>query len=562
MWNCRGQIEQRSRYLRESAWRHRCCLIGFCLLAADWVGSVAPAMSQYRVDVGDVVEISVARVPELQRRTSVAPDGTISFPLLGTFSAIGLLPSEMQAKIQAMLATKIFKQRMSDGREYVVEIDPDEVTAIVAQYRPIYVNGDVSKPGEQAFRPFMTARQAIALSGGYDMLHLRMDNPILLAADLKGEYQSLWTDLAEQQAHIVRLKSELENKGAIDQIVLTKVPLAPSKIAEIVGTETERFKTEQADFEREKAFLAHSASGEDEQIKVLSAQAAKEAEGAQADAEELQRATELFGKGMLPIVRVTDARRAVLLSSTRKLQTTAQLMQAKREREDFTRQLERLGDQRTIKLLEDLQQARAALSQDRAKLQSTTEKLRYAAARSQIMRGTELKPDITLIRKGEHGPEHIAAEEETELRPGDVVEVALRSDDLTGMDPQASVAPFADEARSPVIGSATPAQEAPHDAAPTATARMVETVPALGAPPVATTPLWVTPASAGVTSAPRATSSQTVASPPASSLEHRPAIAAQMDAPGAGAGAPVRQPATPAPRPHATLGGATNSNLP
>ena len=42
------------------------------------------------------------------------------------------------------------------------------VVATVVEYRPIYVNGDVSKPGEHPFRPQMTVRQAVALSGGYD----------------------------------------------------------------------------------------------------------------------------------------------------------------------------------------------------------------------------------------------------------------------------------------------------------------------------------------------------------------------------------------------------------
>jgi len=37
----------------------------------------------------------------------------------------------------------------------------------------------------------MTVRQAIALSGGYDMVRLRIDNPTLLSADLRGEYESL-----------------------------------------------------------------------------------------------------------------------------------------------------------------------------------------------------------------------------------------------------------------------------------------------------------------------------------------------------------------------------------
>jgi polysaccharide export outer membrane protein len=46
----------------------------------------------------------------------VRSNGTISFPLLGVLSVAGLTPSEVEANLQAGLATKIFRQRTPDGR--------------------------------------------------------------------------------------------------------------------------------------------------------------------------------------------------------------------------------------------------------------------------------------------------------------------------------------------------------------------------------------------------------------------------------------------------------------
>lgn len=404
---------------------------------------VSAAAAEYPIDVGDVIEILVARVPELQRRVPVKSDGSISFPLLGTLRVAGLSPSEVEANIQAALATRIFRLRTPDGRENAVAIEPDEVTAAVVQHRPIYVNGDVSKPGEQAFRPFMTVRQAIALSGGYDMLRLRMENPILLSADLRAEYESLWTELAKERAHVSRLNTELGENDTLDQKLLADVPLPPSRKAEIVSVEAEHLRAEQADYEREKAFLENSIKQGDEQIKILSEQNLKEEQGVQADVEELQKMNELFSRGTLTGPRVTDARRAVLLSSTRKLQTAAQLMQVKKQQDEVARQLERLDDQRKIKLLQELQDAGTRLGQVRAKLQSTGEKLLYTAARSQVMGGNELKQGLTVIRKGKSGRERIIVDQDSELQPGDVVEVALRLDDMAGKNKLAQAAGFA-----------------------------------------------------------------------------------------------------------------------
>ncbi len=427
MWGLSWCADQGRGRTTGAAHGSKCALIGFGPLAAALMCWSVPAPAQYRIDVGDTIEISIARLPELQRRVQVKPDGGISYPLLGTFVVAGLAASEMEEKIQATLATKVFKQRLQDGRELVTMIDPAEVTATVAQYRPVYVNGDVAKPGEQTFRPLMTVRQAVALSGGYDVLRIRTENPNFVFADLKGEYQSLLVALAKERSHISRLTAELENKDTLDRTLLADIPTTPTRIAEIINIEAEHLKIDQLDHEREKAFLRSAAQKAGEEIKVLKTQEDKEEQGTQADTEELRKVIELFGKGALPSPRVTDARRAVLLSSTRKLQTAAQLMQIKKQEDEFARQVERLDDQRRIKLLQELQDARVALGQIQAKLQSTSEKMKYTAVRLSVADGIELKPDIALVRKGAKGYQRNTADEDSELQPGDVVEVTLRS---------------------------------------------------------------------------------------------------------------------------------------
>ena len=225
-------------------------------------------------------------------------------------------------------------------------------------------------------------------------------------------------------------RRELGEATQISPGVLTDVPIARSAISEIVNAETEYLKTKQSDYQLEKAFLQRGVRQGDDEVRVLSEQQKKEEEGFQSDLEELQKATDLFGKGSLTSPRVTDARRAVLLSSTRKLQTSAQLLQVKKQQDEFTRKLAKLDDQRRLDLLRELQDTSVRLNQIREKLQSVGEKIQYTAmVRSQLVRGAGSKPDIAIIRKGEKGPERIVASEDTELQPGDTVEVTLRYQD-------------------------------------------------------------------------------------------------------------------------------------
>ena len=115
--------------------------------------SVAQAKAEYLVNVGDVLEVAAAGVPELRSRAAVQTDGNIALPLVGVLQVAGLSLPQIRTKIGAALANKVFRQRSPEGRESVIVIDADEITATVADYRPIYINGDVSKPGQYPYLP-------------------------------------------------------------------------------------------------------------------------------------------------------------------------------------------------------------------------------------------------------------------------------------------------------------------------------------------------------------------------------------------------------------------------
>jgi polysaccharide export outer membrane protein len=105
-------------------------------------------------------------------------------------------------------------------------------------------------------------------------------------------------------------------------------------------------------------------------------------------------------------------------------------MQVKKQQDELTRKLEKLDDQRRLDLLRELQDTSVKLNEIREKLQSVGEKLQYTAmVRSQLARGAGNKAEIAIIRKGEKGQDRTIASEDTELQPGDTVEISLRYED-------------------------------------------------------------------------------------------------------------------------------------
>src|SRR5262245_50209748 len=60
--------------------------------------------AQYRLDSGDVVEVSVFGVQDFKRRSAINVDGDISLPLLGDIRASGLTLAELRTKLRESMA--------------------------------------------------------------------------------------------------------------------------------------------------------------------------------------------------------------------------------------------------------------------------------------------------------------------------------------------------------------------------------------------------------------------------------------------------------------------------
>src|SRR5690242_21525338 len=183
-------------------------LLDVGLFATALCCSQTPAMAEYRLQGGDVVEISVSGAPELRQRAPVQIDGTITFPTIGTFAVEGVEISDVRNKIQSAVATKIFRIRTPDGRDLSRMVERDEVAATIVEYRPVFITGDVTRPGEQAFRPRMTVRQALAAAGGFAVLARSSVTPFD-APNLRSEYITEWLNLAREHVRIWRIRTQM-----------------------------------------------------------------------------------------------------------------------------------------------------------------------------------------------------------------------------------------------------------------------------------------------------------------------------------------------------------------
>lgn len=398
--------------------------IGLALLSA-----LVPCRAEYLLSPGDIIEITVAGMPELKQRAPIQLDGTITLPMVGSIVAAGSTSTDVQARAEMALASKVIRQTTPDGRDRIVLIQPGDVAVAVVEYRPIYVNGDVLQPGQHPYRPQMTVRHAIALSGGVSTVRGRSATMGVEVVEVDREYRTTVLALAKEHVHAWRLTAELEGSEDIKEQRLVDAPIPAATLSEYLQIESSYLNIRLLEYRNEKVHLQNAARLAGEQIETLTTQEKQEAQGLQSDIDELDRINKLYGSGSLISPRVTEARRALLLSSTRRLQTTATLSQVKQQREDLLFRLEKLDTQRRLEVLRDMNESQARAAELRTRLEAAAQKLQvFGRIASADAASSGARPAITIIRRSGEGWDRLSASEDADLLPGDAIEVVARPD--------------------------------------------------------------------------------------------------------------------------------------
>ena len=107
----------------------------------------------YSLDAGDRLRIVVFGQEGISNSYLVDAGGNVNMPLIGTVPARGTTPQQL---------AQIITTRLKQG--FVRE---PHVTVEIEAYRPFFILGEVTNPGQYAYVANMTAETAIAIAGGF-----------------------------------------------------------------------------------------------------------------------------------------------------------------------------------------------------------------------------------------------------------------------------------------------------------------------------------------------------------------------------------------------------------
>ena len=107
----------------------------------------------YTLDSGDKLRVVVFGQDGLSSSYSVDPSGRITMPLIGAVHARGMTTAGLQQAIVAKLKNGFVREP-----HVAVEVDV---------YRPFFILGEVTLPGQYPYVPNMSVETAVAIAGGY-----------------------------------------------------------------------------------------------------------------------------------------------------------------------------------------------------------------------------------------------------------------------------------------------------------------------------------------------------------------------------------------------------------
>jgi protein involved in polysaccharide export with SLBB domain len=115
--------------------------------------SDSPAsIADYQLGPGDKLRLITFGEDTLSGEFFVSDSGEVSLPLVGDLKAAGLSVDAFQEKVRTALADYLKDPRVS------VEVE---------NYRPVYILGEVNRPGQYPFTAGMTLLNAVATASGF-----------------------------------------------------------------------------------------------------------------------------------------------------------------------------------------------------------------------------------------------------------------------------------------------------------------------------------------------------------------------------------------------------------
>jgi exopolysaccharide production protein ExoF len=408
----------------------RSALLGVSLLLL----AVFPAAAEsgaYQLDAMDKLRIRVAEWQSAEGAVrdwasisgdySVGPSGEISLPFVGELDARGKTTAEVSAAIAAGLQQKL---GLPDKPEASVE---------VAEFRPVFISGDVQTPGRYPYDPELTVLKALSLAGGLRRAESAGQGGPRDYIMAQGNYDVLVAQRNGLLARRARLIAEAEGK---DQIVFPDELKKTDAGRKLVNDETALMVARKKRLDLQLAGLEDLKKLLQSEIGSLEQKITTQKRQIDLSRKELEGLGNLVQKGLVVNQRVLTLEQKIAELEGKALDMETASLRAKQDIAKATQDATSLQNDRDTEIAQSRQQTETELDGLNMKMGMYAGLITEALGRAPDAAGmaaTNAEPTTryAIVRKDGGKISETDAEENTPVRPGDVVKVEVSGPKVT-----------------------------------------------------------------------------------------------------------------------------------
>jgi len=399
-------------------------MLGGLCLALALAAPAAAFAEEYRLGVMDKLRIRVAEWQTAEGAIrdwsavsgdySIGADGALSLPFIGTLPADGRTTAELAAEIGR-------KMQVLFGLK-----DLPSASVEIAEYRPVYLAGEVQTPGAYPYAPGLTVLKAVSLGGGLK----RADPGQRFARDFLRSEGEAAVQLAERNRLLIRRARIAAEMGAAKDIVMPKELGDSDEARAILESEKALMASREKRLRLQLTALADLKSLLTNEIDALGKKSETQTRQLELVQGDLTKVDSLAEKGLAISSRrlALEQRAADLQAALLDIDTAS--LKAKQDINKASQDETNLQNDWDAQLAQEMQNTEQELDTLTLKLGTSRDLMSEAMLQSAdavTLKGGASAANIgySILRTVKGKAEQIRATETTPILPGDVVKVDL-----------------------------------------------------------------------------------------------------------------------------------------
>ena len=400
-------------------------LAALCLAFAIAIPVSAPRAQEYRLGVMDKLRIRVAEWQTAEGTVrdwsavsgdySVGADGSVSLPFIGQLEADGRTTGELAAEIGKKMQV-LFGLR-----------DRPSASVEIAQYRPIYLSGEVQTPGEYPYAPGLTVLKAISFGGGLR----RADPGQRFARDFLRSQGDAAVHLAERNRLLIRRSRIIAEMSGAKEIKMPDELAKTEEARDLMSSEKALMTSREKRLRLQLTALADLKSLLRNEIESLNKKSETQTRQLELVQSDLDKVDSLAEKGLAVSSRrltleqrTADLQAALLDIDTASLKAKQDINKASQDETN----LQNDWDAQLAQELQNTEQELDTLALNRGPSRDLMSEALLQSADVALLQDGLAAANIayTILRTVDGKAEQLPATETTPVLPGDVVKVEMK----------------------------------------------------------------------------------------------------------------------------------------